>query len=212
MRNLVAVEGLILPESPTIEIPNFKKMFVRAFHPTKFAFEVLWDEIDKKERSLLDKYFKLGTLKDRILFMAGSDANYLSKALGDLAFGKTAYAGETTIYAGLWTAALDDTFNGATASEANYTSYARLALTNNTTIFATGTGTTTYAKSFPSDAAKNFATSTGGSSTITYMGFLNGNAGTSADKGMIWASVSSTAIASGDTPQLAQNAVTQTRD
>jgi hypothetical protein len=47
--------------------------------------------------------------------MAGSDANYLSKALGDLAFGKTAYAGETTIYGGLWTAALDDTFAGNTA-------------------------------------------------------------------------------------------------
>src|SRR4051812_47055276 len=38
---------------------------------------------------------------------AGSLANYSSKALQDLLFGKTAYAGETTIYGGLWTAALD---------------------------------------------------------------------------------------------------------
>ena len=44
------------------------------------------------------------------------------------------------------------------------------------------------------------------------MGVLNGNAGTSADKGIVWASVSSTTINNGDTPQLAQNAVSQTRD
>ncbi len=184
--------------------------------PTKFGLEILWDELDAAERKIADKYLRIGkyvnSLKDRILLMAGSDANYLSQKLGDLAFGKTAYAGETTIFGGLWTAALDDTFNGATSSEAAYTSYARLSLTNNTTIFAGGTGTTTYSKSWPSDAAKNWPTSTGGSSTVTYFGALNGNAGSSADKGMVWASVTSTAIASGDTPQLAQNAVTQTRD
>jgi len=180
--------------------------------PTKFGTEVLWDELGKVEKRLTDKFFRLGNLKDRLLFMSGSDTNYLSKSLGDLAFGKTAYAGETTMFHGLWTAALDDTFNGATASEAAYTSYARLSLTNNTTIFAAGSGTTTYTKTWPSDATKSWATSTGGTSTVTYMGVLNGNAGTSADKGIVWASVSSTTINNGDTPQLAQNAVSQTRD
>jgi hypothetical protein len=200
-------------ELPRIEIPNIKKLVVARFHVTKFGAEVLWDELEKPERKFLDKYFKLGTLKERILMMAGSDANYLSKQLGDLAFGKTAYAGETTIFGGLWTAALDDTFAGNTTGEANYTSYGRLSLTNNTTIFAAGTGTTTYSKSWPSDAAKNWPTATGAlGSPVTYFGALNGNAGTSADKGMVWASVTSTGIGSGDTPQLAQNAVTQTRD
>lgn len=184
----------------------------RIWMPTPTGIEVLWDELEKAERKIVDKLLGLGTLKERFLLMAGSDANYLSKALGDLAFGKTAYAGETTIYVGLWTAALDDTFAGNTANEAAYTSYARMSLTNNTTIFAAGTGTTTYVKTWPSDATKSWATSTGGSSTVTYMGALNGNAGTSADKGLVWASVTSTAIASGDTPQLAQNAVSQTRD
>jgi hypothetical protein len=184
----------------------------RVWLPTKLGAELLWDELERAERRLLDRFFRLRSLKDRILMMAGSDANYLSKALGDLAFGKTAYAGETTLYHGLWTAALDDTFNGATASEANYTSYARLALTNNTTIFAAGTGTTAYTKTWPSDAAKNWPTSTGGSSTVTYLGVLNGNAGTSADKGIVWASVATTVIASGDTPQLAPNAMSQARD
>lgn len=197
--------ALVLP-GPRLIVPRF-------WLPTRFGAEVLWDELDKPERRLLDRVLKLhDDLRARILLMAGSDANYLSQKLGDLAFGKTAYAGETTIYGALWTAALDDTFTGATASEATYTSYGRQALTNNTTIFAAGTGTTTYVKAWPSDAAKNWPTSTGGSSTVTYVGFLNGNAGTSADKGLVWASVTSTAIASGDTPQLQTNAVSQTRD
>lgn len=195
-----------------LAIPQPKLIVPRVWLPTRFSAELLWDEFERAERRLLDRFFRLGSLKDRIRMMAGSDANYLSKALGDLAFGKTAYAGETTLYHGLWTAALDDTFTGATASEAAYTSYARLSLTNNTTIFAAGTGTTTYTKTWPSDAAKNWPTSTGGSATVTYLGVLNGNAGTSADKGVVWASVTSTAIASGDTPQLAQNAMSQARD
>lgn len=184
----------------------------RFWHPTRFGVELFRDELDRDHMRQISRYLKLGTLKERILMMAGSDTNYLSTKLGDLALSKTAYAGETTLYHGLWTAALDDTFNGATSNEAAYTSYARLSLTNNATIFAAGTGTTTYTKTFPSDAIKSWPTSTGGSSTITYLGQLNGNAGTTGDKGTMWASVTSQAISSGDTPQLAQNAITQVRD
>jgi hypothetical protein len=180
--------------------------------PTSFGAEVIWDELDTVSRRIVDKLLKRPHIKDKLLLMAGSDCNYLSTALGKLAFGKTAYTGETTIYVGLWTAAIDDTLLGNTASEAGYTSYARMSLTNNTTNFAAGSGTTTYVNTWPSDAAHSFATSTGGTSTVTYMGALNGNAGTSSDKGMVWASVTSTTINSGDTPQLAQNAVSQTRD
>lgn len=178
--------------------------------PTVSVEEWLRDLPLSVHRRLLDA-LKL-PLRDRIRFMAGSDANALSKSLGDAVFGATAFSSDVTLYGGLWTAALDDTFTGATASEAGYTSYARLALTNNTTIFAAGTGTTTYVKTFPSDATKSWPASTGGTSTVTYLGILNGNAGTTADKGRIWCSVTSTTINSGDTPQLAQNAVSQTRD
>lgn len=184
----------------------------RVWFPTRHGAEAVWGELDRASRRIVEKLLKLPALKDKLLLMAGSDANFLSKTLADLAFGKTAYAGATTIYCGLWTAALDDTLLGNAASEANYTSYARLALTNNTTIFAAGSGTTTYTKTWPSDAVKSWPTSTGGASTVTYLGVLDGNAGTSGDKGLVWASVTSTAIASGDTPQLAQNAVSQVRD
>lgn len=152
-------------------------------------------------------------VRERIaVLMTGSFANYSTKSVFDLVFGKTAYAGEATYYCGLWTAAIDDTLLGNVANEAAYTSYARLALTNNTTIFAAGTGTTTRTNTFPSDATKSFVTSSGSSATVTYLGMLNGNAGTSGDKGVLWCSVTSTAIASGDTPQLAQNAVSVTGD
>lgn len=199
-----------------VNFGDVKPIVPRLWLPTRFGFEMLWDDLDVHQRRLLDRFFRLGKLgagmKERILRMSGSDANYLSKSIADLVFGKTAYAGETTFYPGLWTSALDDTFNGATAGEAAYTSYARMSLTNNGTIFAAGSGTTTYTKTFPSDAAKNWPTSTGGAATVTYLGLLNGNAGTSADKGVIWGSVTSTSIANGDTPQLAQNAISQTRD
>lgn len=204
---LVTPGGLVIPERPKLIVPN------SLWHPTKTGLEVAWGSLDKDVKKFYDRYLK-APLKERILMMAGSLANYGSKQLQDSMWGKTAFTAATTIYFGLWAAALDDTFAGNTASEAGYTSYARLGLTNNTTIFAAGSGTTTYSKTFPSDAAKSFATSTGTgtNNTITYLGILDGNAGTSADHGYAWCSVTSTTINSGDTPQLAQNAVTVTQD
>jgi hypothetical protein len=180
--------------------------------PTKLGAEIVWDGLEKRERRALDDVFRLRGIKEAILRMAGSDCVRLSTVLGELAFGKTAYAGETTIYCALYTAAIDDTLLGNTANEATYTSYARLSLTNNTTIFAAGTGTTTRTQTWPSDATKSWPASTGVANTVTYLGALNGNAGSSADKGLVWCSVNSVTINNGDTPQLAQNAVSQTRD
>lgn len=168
--------------------------------------EVLLPDLDLPLRRLLEKGIKMG---ENAVQMSGSLGNYALKTLGDLLFGKTAYAGDTTIYASLWSAAVDDTSTGATTGEAAYTSYAKLALTNNTTIFAAGSGTSAYTKTMPSDAVKSWpaSTGTGTNNTITYLMFLNGNAGSSADKNIAWCSVTSTTINNGDTPQLAQNAV-----
>ena len=180
--------------------------------PTKHGAELAWSDLDKDVKKLFDRFFKLPTLKEKMQLMSGSLANFGSKSLQDSMFGKTAFTAAVTIYFGLWTAAIDDTLLGNTASEATYTSYVRLGLTNNTTIFAAGSGTTTYTKTFPSDAAKSFATSTGSTATVTFLGILDGNLGTSADKGYAWCSVTSTTINSGDTPQLAQNAITVVQD
>lgn len=179
------------------------------------AVEHLFPRMDETATSFFKKLLMM-PVRERVgvLQMSGSLANYGSKQLQDSMFGKTAFTAATTIYFGLWAAALDDTFAGNTGSECGYTSYARLGLTNNTTIFAAGSGTTTYTKTFPSDATKSFATSTGTGSnnTVTYLGILDGNAGTSGDHGYAWCSVTSTTINNGDTPQLAQNAVTVVQD
>lgn len=199
---------LILPRPSESKLLN-----INFWWPTKNGAELFWTSLEKWQRSLLNKYFKLSTREERVLFMSGSDANYLSKKIGDLVFGATAYTAPATIYAGLWTATIDDTFNGGTANVTDYGSYAPLALTNNTTIFGSGTGTTTYVKSWPSDGAHNFPSATSPSTNpVVYIGFLDGNAGTSADNGLAWGSVTSTPIGNGDTPQIAQNAITQTRD
>jgi hypothetical protein len=191
---------LIRPCGPLIPMPAMEELFGDMPKDTK---EFVGKLIGKPLKERVEDLWNL---------MSGSLANFGSKQLQDSMWGKTAFTAATTIYFGLWTAALDDTFTGATASEATYTSYARLGLTNNTTIFAAGSGTTTYSKTFPSDATKSFATSTGSTSTVTYLGILDGNAGTSADKGYAWCSVTSTTINNGDTPQLAQNAITVTQD
>jgi hypothetical protein len=193
---------LIVRKSPWIPCPAIEEQF---------------PNMDREHKEFLGKLI-VRPLKDRISdiasMMAGSLANFSSKALQDSIWGKTAFTSATTIYFGLWAATLDDTFAGNTASECAYTSYARLGLTNNTTIFATGTGTTTYTKTFPSDAVKSFAasTGTGTNNTVTYLGILDGNAGTSADHGYAWCTVTSTTINNGDTPQLAQNAITVVQD
>jgi hypothetical protein len=196
---IVARQKLIVPCTPLL--------------PTSFALEKYWDVIEADMRKVWEKFFKLPSLKEKILMMSGSLGNASSKSLSDAIWGATAYTAPGTHYHHLYTATIDDTFTGATAGKAAYTSYAALALTNNTTIFAAGSGTTTYTKTWPSDAAKSWPTSTGGTApTVTFLGILDGNLGTSADHGEAWCSVTSTVINTGDTPQLAQNAISDVQD
>lgn len=182
-----------------------RKIPLRGLGPIHITpqMEVMLPYVDRQTRRSLE-----------IVMMAGSLSNYASKKIADLLFGATAYTAESPYYVGLWASALDDTFTGGTTGECAYGSYGRMSLTNNGTIFATGSGTGIYTKTFPSDALKSWAasTATGTNNTVTYLGWLNANAGTSADKGIAWCTISSTTINSGDTPQLAQNAVTYTQD
>lgn len=174
------------------------------------AMEEFFPGFDLDVRKLFEKIL-VKPLRDRFAVMTGSLSNNGSKKVADAMFGATAFTGVTPIYFGLWAAALDDTSTGSTGSESAYGSYARLGLTNNTTIFAAGTGTSIYTKTFPSDAAKSFVTSTatGTNNTITYLGILDA---LTVGNTYAWCSVTSTTINSGDTPQLAQNAITLTQD
>lgn len=146
----------------------------------------------------------------QILLMAGSKSNYLSKKVIDEYLGATAFSAAGTLYWGLWTSALADGSHGGTAGEANYSSYARVSQTNNSTNFPNATGSTTATKN--NGTLVTFPTSTGGSSTITYVGIFDGNAGTSADNLYVWTDVTSTAIANGDTPKINASGFTFTED
>jgi hypothetical protein len=204
----VSPSGVILPRRKLI-VPTSPWL------PTRVGAEIVWNDLEKDVRAFYDKLFKAPTMREKfnVVAMAGSLSNYASKKLQDLLHGGTAFTAPANHFLNLYTSAIDDTFNGATAGKAAYTSYAALQLANNTTIFAAGSGTTTYTKTYPADAAKSWATSTGGTApTVTYLGDLDGNAGTSADNGLEWCTVTSTTINTGDTPQLAQNAMSVVQD
>lgn len=204
----VSPGGVILPQR-RIVVPNSPWL------PTRYAAEKWWGDFDADVKKLYDKIFKAPTVREKlnIARMSGSLSFYASQKIQDLLHGATAYTAVTPMIVHIYTSTLDDTFNGATTGKAAYTSYAALSLTNNTTIFAAGSGTTTYTKTWPSDAAKSWPTSTGGTApTVTFLGMLDGNLGTSADHGIEWCSVTSTTINTGDTPQLAQNAMSVVQD
>jgi len=140
--------------------------------------------------------------------MAGSKSNYLSKKLLDLPLSATAFTAASPIYAALWTSALDDTSTGATAGEAAYTSYARVAITNNATNWPAATGSTTATKSNAN--AITFPASTGGTSTVTYMCLVDSASG--AGNIYYWCTVTSVTVNSGDTPQIAASAFSVVED
>lgn len=140
--------------------------------------------------------------------MAGSKSNYLSKKLLDEVLGATDFTAPVTVWAALWTATIDDTSTGSTAGEAAYTSYTRVSITNNTTNFPASTGSTTATKNNAN--AITFPASTGGSATVTFFVLIDSASG--AGNILYWCSVTSTAIATGDVPQVAASGLTITED
>lgn len=105
--------------------------------------------------------------------MAGF-SDFLENEILDHIFGGADYSRPATVYIALLTAAPNDASTGSNITEANYTGYARKAVTNNATNFpAAASG------SKSNGAAITFDQCTGGSSTITHFAILdaasNGN-------------------------------------
>jgi hypothetical protein len=158
--------------------------------------EILLPDLTKPARRLLERLLRAPGL----LLMAGSMSNYTAKKLIEELIGGVAYTSAANVYFGLWTAALDDTSTGSAASEANYGSYARTQVgtgNNQTDAWNAATGTTTA--TVTNKNAVTFPTSTSGTNTITYMGCLDAS---SAGNMLLWCSVTSQDIASGDTPKV----------
>lgn len=98
--------------------------------------------------------------------MAGGKATYLANKVDDLILSNTAYTVPTTLYVGL----LVDTNtqaqrNAGTLTEASWTSYARVAVTNNATNFPAASG-----GSKSNGTAINFATPGSGPQTVVAFG------------------------------------------
>ncbi len=145
--------------------------------------------------------------------LAGGKSDYLEAKVKNEAFGAVAFAAPATLYFGLWGTAgsLTDASHGGTAGEVSGGSYARVAVTNNTTNFAT---VTTAAK--VNSTAVSWPTATAdwnAAATINQLGVLDGNAGTSGDNLLVWADLTvPKAILNGDTGSLAASAFSHTED
>jgi len=155
---------------------------------------------------------RYGKLYDRILLMAGGKADYLEDKVVNEVLGAVAFGAPANTYWGLWNGtSLTDAFHGGTAGEVSGGSYARVTMANNTTNFPTVTGTPKkngVAVAWPTASAD-----WNGAGAIEQLGVLDGNAGTSADKGLLWCDFTvAKAVLLGDTASIAINDFSWTED
>lgn len=137
--------------------------------------------------------------------MAAGKFNYLAKKVNDLVYSQAAFTSVATVYYGLSTAAFDNTKTGATIVEATYTSYARVAVTNNATNFPAATGSGAATKTGSNGGAITFPQNTGTGQTM-----LSAFTADAATTGNLYhgADVTSTTINALDTPQIPTNGFT----
>lgn len=143
--------------------------------------------------------------------MSGSKSNYLSKKLLEEALGAIAFTSPANTYLALCTTLPDDTSTGSTIVETDYTSYARTLIgtaNNQTDAWNAATGTSTAVVTNKNAITAPTAT---GPSTNPIVGVAIVDA-SSAGNVLYWASVTSTAIANGDTPKVNATAFSVTED
>jgi hypothetical protein len=143
--------------------------------------------------------------------MSGSKSNYLSKKLVEEAIGGVAYSSAANVYLALATTLPDDTTTGSTIVETDYASYARTQIgtgNNQTDAWNAATGTTTAVVT--NKNAITCPTATGASTNpIVGVAVIDNSSGGNI---LYWASVTSTAIANGDTPKVNAAALSVTED
>jgi hypothetical protein len=150
---------------------------------------------------------KLGDL----IRWAGSKSNYLSKKLLEEALGGVAFASPANTYLALLTVVPDDTSTGSSITETDYASYARTLIgtaNNQTDAWNAATGTTTAVVTNKNAITCPTAT---GASTNPIVAVAVIDASTNGNI-LYWATVTSTPIASGDTPKVNAAAFSVTED
>ena len=138
--------------------------------------------------------------------MAGF-SDYLEKKLLDHVFGGATYTPPETLYFGLAKAAITDSTTGTTVTEPSGGSYARVAVTNNTTNFPAASGTTATKKNA---TVINFPEATASWGTVTH--FFIADAATGGNILAYAALDASKTIDAGDLPRFNANALTITLD
>jgi hypothetical protein len=132
--------------------------------------------------------------------MAGSYSDYLENKILDHLFGATTFTPPATLYAAAFTAAPTDAGGG---TECSGGSYARLAITNNTTNFPNASG-----GSKSNGTAFEFVTATGSWGTVVYIGFFDASSSGNFLGGGDFTGV---AIASGDILRVPASSLTITQ-
>lgn len=143
---------------------------------------------------------RIRSLRDLVVWASGKANYYISKLL-NLMFNATSFSFPATLYFALWTTTLTAASTGSSGTEAAYTSYARVAMTANTTNFPTSTS----GAAIQNAVAITWPANTGGSETETYIAICDAS---SAGNMLMWGSITSTAVAGGDTPQINVNGLT----
>src|ERR1051325_4951084 len=143
--------------------------------------------------------------------MSGSLSNYAAKKLVEELLGGVAYTSAGHCYLALATTLPDDTTTGSTIVETDYTSYARTEIgtgNNQTDAFNAATGTTTA--TVTNKNAVTFPAATGASTNpIVGVAVIDASSGGNI---LVWASVTSTAIANGDTPKVNASGLSVSED
>lgn len=144
---------------------------------------------------------------------AGSKSNYLSKKILEEYAGGVGYTPATNVYLALLTVVPDDTSTGATITETDYTSYARTQIgtgNNQTDAWNAATGTTSALVTNKNAISAPAATgpSTNPIVAVAVLDSATGGAGNI----LVWATVTSTAIAIGDTPKVNATALSISED
>jgi hypothetical protein len=125
--------------------------------------------------------------------MAGSLSEYAAGKVLNHALGVSSWTMPTT-YIGLWTSALTSASTGATAGEATYTGYARIATSG-----AWGSVTNATPETIFNTTAITFAACTASTSTVTYFGIFD-SITVGAGNLIAWGTCTSTVISSTQTP------------
>lgn len=133
--------------------------------------------------------------------MAGSKSDYLENKLLDLVLGGVAFSAPASVYAALFTVAPSDSGGG---TEVSGGSYARVAITNNTTNFPSASAGTKQ-----NGTAITWPTASASWGTVVAIGLFDA---ASAGNLLYWSTISSKTIDPNDTVSIPINNLTITED